>query len=238
MIKVKGLFKRFGTQEVLRDINFAMIPGEIIVILGESGSGKSVLLRHLIGLLKPDRGSVEIGDRDITRLSERQLLNMRKDMGYLFQDGALYDFMTVFENAAFPLREHTKLKRSEIRARVRDMLKLVGLDEAAAKFPSELSGGMQKRAALARAVIMDSKILFCDEPTSGLDPIKSRSIMDLINTIARKIKCTTVIASHDIANSLRVADRILLIRDGRIVAEGPPEKMRSSGDAYLREFLD
>jgi phospholipid/cholesterol/gamma-HCH transport system ATP-binding protein len=238
MIKVKKLFKKFGNQAVLCDINFSMKPGELLVILGESGSGKSVLLQHLIGLLRPDSGSIEVGDVDIVQLSERQLLNVRKDMGYLFQDGALYDFMTVFENAAFPLREHTRLKQKEVVSKVKDMLNLVGLGGAEGKFPSQLSGGMQKRAALARAVILDSKILFCDEPTSGLDPIKSRSIMDLINTLARKLKCTTVIASHDIFNSLRIADRLLLIREGKIVAEGTPDQLRSSKDAYLQEFFN
>lgn len=238
MIKVKKLFKKFGNQTVLCDINFSMKPGELLVILGESGSGKSVLLQHLIGLLRPDSGTIEIGDVDIAQLSERQLLNVRKDMGYLFQDGALYDFMTVFENAAFPLREHTRLKQKEVVHKVKDMLNLVGLAGAEGKFPSQLSGGMQKRAALARAVILDSKILFCDEPTSGLDPIKSRSIMDLISTLARKLKCTTVIASHDIFNSLRIADRLLLIREGKIVAEGTPDQLRSSKDAYLQEFFN
>ena len=208
MIQVKELFKTFGMQPVLKGINFTIKPGEILVILGESGSGKSVLLQHLIGLLQPDRGKVEIDGKDLTTLRENELLEIRKDMGYLFQDGALYDFMTVFENVAFPLREHTQLKRKEIETKVKDMLRMVGLEGAESKYPSQLSGGMNKRAALARAVIMNSKILFCDEPTSGLDPIKSRQIMDLIKDIATKIKCTTVIASHDILNSLRIADRL------------------------------
>ncbi len=238
MIKVKKLFKKFADQTVLSDINFTMKPGELVVILGESGSGKSVLLQHLIGLLRPDSGSVEIDGVDITQLPENKLLKVRKDMGYLFQDGALYDFMTVFENAAFPLREHARLPRKEIEAKAHNMLKIVGLEGAESKLPSQLSGGMQKRAALARAVILDSKILFCDEPTSGLDPIKSRSIMDLINAMARKFKCTTVIASHDIFNSLRIADRIILIRAGRIVAEGTPEEIRASKDSYLQEFFN
>ncbi len=238
MIKVKKLFKKFASQTVLDDISFTIEPGELLVILGESGSGKSVLLQHLIGLLRPDQGSIEIEGQEITRLSERELLKIRKDMGYLFQDGALYDFMTVFENAAFPLREHTRLKRKDVVLKVTDMLKMVGLEGAEGKFPSQLSGGMQKRAALARAVILDSKILFCDEPTSGLDPIKSRSIMDLINTLARKFKCTTVIASHDIINSMRIADRIILIKQGKIVAQGKPEELRSSQDTYLQEFFN
>lgn len=238
MIKVKKLFKKFGSQEVLRGIDFEIAPGELLVIVGESGCGKSVLLQHLIGLLKPDSGNVLIANQDITRLPERKLLKVRKDMGYLFQGGALYDFMTVFENVAFPLREHTRMKRNAVMAKVKDILKLVGLDAAEGKFPSQLSGGMQKRAALARAVILDSQILFCDEPTSGLDPIKSRSIMDLIYTIARKLKCTTIIASHDIVNSLRIADRIVVIRQGTIVAQGTPDQLRSSKDAYLQEFFN
>ncbi len=238
MIKVKKLFKKFAQQEVLKDINFTVDSGELLVILGESGSGKSVLLQHLIGLFKPDSGSVEIAGQDITKLSDRELLKVRKDMGYLFQNGALYDFMTVYENVAFPLKEHTHFKHGEVVAKVKEMLKMVDLDGSEAKFPSQLSGGMQKRAALARAVILGSKILFCDEPTSGLDPIKSRSIMDLINTVGRKFKCTTVIASHDIFNSLRVADRLLLIKDGRIVAQGTPDQLRASKDAYLQEFIN
>ncbi|MCB9772427.1 MAG: ATP-binding cassette domain-containing protein [Candidatus Omnitrophica bacterium] len=238
MIKVNKLFKQFGSQVVLNEISFEIKPGELLVILGESGSGKSVLLQHLIGLIKPDHGVVEIEGRDITKLRESDLLRVRRDMGYLFQDGALYDFMTVYENAAFPLREHTRLKRKDIKTKVLDILKMVDLKGAEGKFPSQLSGGMRKRAALARAVIMDSKILFCDEPTSGLDPIKSRNIMDLINTIVRKLKCTTVIASHDIINSLRIADRLILIRQGQIVAAGTPAELRSSKDAYLQEFFN
>ncbi len=238
MIKVKKLFKKFANQTVLDDISFSMSQGELLVIVGESGSGKSVLLAHLVGLIRPDSGSIEIAGEDITRLSERELLKVRKQIGYLFQSGALYDFMTVFENTAFPLREHTRLSHKDVVSKAKDMLKLVGLSGSEGKFPSQLSGGMQKRAALARAVILDSKILYCDEPTSGLDPIKSRSIMDLIHTIVRKLKCTTVIASHDIVNSLRIADRIILIRAGKIVAQGTPQELQASKDSYLQEFFN
>lgn len=238
MIKVKELFKKFGDQPVLENITFSISSGELLVILGESGSGKSVLLRHLIGLARPDSGSVEIDGEDITRLSEQELLRVRRNIGYLFQGSALYDFMTVFENTAFPLREHTGLSEKEIAKKAEDILTLVGLSGSQQKFPVELSGGMQKRAALARAAILDSKILYCDEPTSGLDPIKSRSIMDLISAIARKLHCTTVIASHDISNSLRIADRIILIRAGKIVAQGTPGQLQGSEDAYLQEFFN
>lgn len=238
MIKVKNLFKSFGKQKVLDGINLDVKAGELLVILGESGSGKSVLLQHLIGLLKPDQGQVQINGTDITTLTEDQLLKVRKDIGYLFQEGALYDFMTVYENVAFPLREHTRLKRKEIMDKVMGMLGMVGLQDAGAKFPSQLSGGMKKRAALARAVILGSRVLYCDEPTSGLDPIKSRQIMDLIHNIVDQLKCTTVIASHDIQNSLRIADRIALIRGGSIVAQGTPQDLRVSRDAYLQEFFN
>lgn len=237
MIKVANLKKSFTGQAVLRDISLNVAPGELIVILGESGSGKSVFLQHLIGLLKPDSGSIEIDGVDITTLSERKLLKLRKNIGYLFQEGALYDFMTVYENIAFPLHEHTRLRLKEIKEKVLNILKLVGLEKAGMKFPSELSGGMRKRAALARSVVLDSKILFCDEPTSGLDPKKSKEISDLINDISRRSKCTTVITSHDIYNSFRIADRLVLIDHGQIIVRGKPEEIELSSDPKVKEFL-
>ena len=238
MIKVKKIFKRFDNgQEVLKDVNLEVKPGEILVILGESGSGKSVLLKHLIGVMKPDSGTIEVEGKDITKLSEKKLLKMRKNMGYLFQEGALYDFMTVDENVAFPLEEHTKFKSKDIDKKVKDILKMVGLLEAVSKLPSELSGGMKKRAALARAIVLGSKILFCDEPTSGLDPLKSREIWELIKNISRQMKSTTVVASHDVQNSLRTADRIALIHDGRIAVEGTPDQWRKSNDPLVKAFL-
>jgi phospholipid/cholesterol/gamma-HCH transport system ATP-binding protein len=237
MIEVEGLYKSFGGQAVLENISLNVPPGELLVVLGESGSGKSVLLKHLVGILKPDRGAVRIDGRDLSPLSERQLLPIRKEIGYLFQEGALYDFMTVYENVAFPLKEHTNMNRRTVREKVTGLLELVGLGQAMAKYPSELSGGMKKRAALARSVVLDSRILLCDEPTSGLDPIKSRDISDLIRRLSRELECTTVVTSHDMDNSLRIADRMVLIRNGRITAQGTPGEMRSSSDAYLREFF-
>jgi len=237
MIKVEGLSKKFSGQAVLENIDFEIQEGEIVVFLGESGSGKSVLLQHLIGLFKPDKGYIKIGGVDITQLSENDLLDVRKEIGYLFQEGALYDFMSVYENVSFPLREHTKLRANEIKEKVDRILRLVGLQKAGEKRPSELSGGMRKRAALARSVILGSKILFCDEPTSGLDPIRSRAISDLICDISRKLKCTTLITSHDIRNSFRIADRLFLIREGKIIAKGTPDQMQSSGHNFVKEFL-
>ncbi|MDP3143699.1 MAG: ATP-binding cassette domain-containing protein, partial [Candidatus Omnitrophota bacterium] len=201
MIKVERLSKSFGNQLVLDDVNLQVRKGEILVVMGESGSGKTVFLQHLIGLLTPDAGRIEISGRNIVGLPERELLQIRRNIGYLFQEGALYDFMNVFENVAFPLQEHTNLNKEEIAKKVRDTLHEVGLSEAEEKFPNQLSGGMKKRAALARSIILGSEMLFCDEPTSGLDPTRSRDISDLIHSISRKYKSTTVITSHDIENS-------------------------------------
>ena len=237
MIRILHLSKAFNGQVVLEDISLEIQKGEILVILGESGTGKSVLLKHMIGLLKPDQGEIYMDSQNITRLSEKDLLKMRKNMGYLFQEGALFDFMNVFENIAFPLREHTRLDRGMIRRKVLDILKVIGLEGVEKKYPSELSGGMKKRVALARAIILDSKILFCDEPTSGLDPIRSRDISDLIRDVSRRLHCTTVVTSHDIQNSFRIADRLALLQKGRIVALGTPQELRNSTDLFIKEFI-
>ncbi len=238
MIKIVDLHKSYEAQPVLKGINLDISDGELVFILGESGSGKSVLLRHLIGLERPDQGQVLIDGQDLAALSERELLGVRKNIGYLFQAGALYDFMTVRENVAFPLREHSQMSRKEIWRKTDHMLAMVGLDAAKDKMPSELSGGMNKRAALARAVVLDSKILLCDEPVSGLDPIKSREISDLIKTVSRQINSTTVIASHDMNNAFRIADRLVLIKDGRIVLQGSPRDFQMSSDHFVKNFLN
>lgn len=237
MIQARHLFKSFNGQPVLDDVSLQVNKGEILAILGESGTGKSVLLKHLIGLLKPDRGSVLIDSKDITRMPERELLKLRRDIGYLFQEGALYDFMNVFENIAFPLREHTAFDGKTIREKVQNILRLIGLEGIGEKYPAELSGGMKKRVALARAVILDSKILLCDEPTSGLDPLRSRDISDLIRDVARKLHCTTVVTSHDIQNSMRIADRLALLQNGRITAVGTPSEFRASNNVFVKEFI-
>lgn len=237
MIKINNLYKQFQEQTVLKDINLEIPEGELLVILGESGSGKSVLMQHIIGLLKPNKGNVEINGVDITKLTEKELLRMRKDIGYLFQEGALYDFMTVYENVEFPLKEHTDLKPEVMEEKVKNILAMVGLEEAGFKYPAELSGGMKKRAALARSVILDSKILLCDEPTSGLDPLKSREISDLIKNITQQFKCTTVVTSHDVYNASRIADRLVLIHDGRILIKGKLEELKNSKDTLVRDFF-
>jgi len=237
MIKVRNLSKSIEKQKILDDINLDVAEGEILAVMGESGAGKTVFLQHLIGLMQPDSGRIEIAGRNIVGLPERELLGIRKNIGYLFQAGALYDFMNVFENLAFPLKEHTDLNREEITARVQKALTEVGLSDAAEKFPNQLSGGMNKRAALARAVILGSRILLCDEPTSGLDPERSRDISDLIDRLSRKYNSTTVITSHDIENSFRIADRLAIIQDGKIIAVGHRDELESSKNSAVRGFL-
>ncbi len=238
MIKISYLQKTLDGKKVLDDLSLEIKKAEIFVILGESGSGKSVLLRHLMGLMRPDQGSIEIDEVDITKLSENKLLKYRRAIGFLFQEGALYDFMTVYENIAFPLREHTNLKNPQIREKVENILKMVDLEGVEERYPSELSGGMKKRVALARAVILDSKMLFCDEPTSGLDPIRSRDISDLIEKISRQLQCTTVIVSHDIKNALRIADRIALLHQGKMAYVGTQQQLKFCKDPLVKEFLN
>ena len=238
MIEVSHLSKQFNGNIVLDDISFQVKSGEILFVLGESGTGKSVLLKHLMGLMTPEKGSITIDSIEITKLSEDELLEVRKKIGFLFQEGALYDFMNVFDNVAFPLKEHTDLEEKAITAKVKNVLKIVDLEGIEDKFPSELSGGMKKRVALARAIILDSKILFCDEPTSGLDPIHSRDISELIRNVSKRLGCTTVIASHDIPNSFRVADRIALLHEGKIVAIGTQDELRASQDSFVQRFIN
>jgi phospholipid/cholesterol/gamma-HCH transport system ATP-binding protein len=237
MIKVEGLYKKLGGQSILEDITFDVREGEIISVLGLSGVGKTVLLKHLIGLIRPDQGRVVIDGVDIDSLSEDQLLKVRCNMGYLFQEGALYDFMDVYDNVAFPLREHTKLKSAEIATRVREVLKLVDLDGAESKLPAALSGGMKKRVGLARAIVLGAKVLLCDEPTSGLDPIRSRDISDLIRHVSLQIGSTTVITSHDVNNSFRIATRIIIINESHIAAVGTAQQLKDSQEPFVREFL-
>jgi phospholipid/cholesterol/gamma-HCH transport system ATP-binding protein len=238
MISVEGLTKSFGGRKVLDGVSLQVKPGEIVTLLGSSGTGKSVLLLHLVGLLSPDSGRITIDGQEITELPEKALLKFRRNIGYLFQDGALYDFMTVAENLAFPLKEAGKLRRAQIDRKVVEYLKLVDMAEAADKYPAELSGGMRKRAALARALIMNAKVLLCDEPTSGLDPIRSRDIALLIRDLSKKMGTTTVMTSHDITNTFRVSERVFVLNEGKIAVEGAEAQLRRSTDAFVKEFLE
>jgi phospholipid/cholesterol/gamma-HCH transport system ATP-binding protein len=237
MIKVEGLYKKLGDEQVLENVTFDVSSGEIVAVLGLSGAGKTVLLKHLIGLFRPDRGRVVIDGLDLGALNEEQLLKVRCNMGYLFQEGALYDFMDVYDNVAFPLREHTKLKTGEVSSRVHEVLKLVDLEGVESKMPAELSGGMKKRVGLARAIVLGAKVLLCDEPTSGLDPIRSRDISDLIRHVSGQIGSATVMTSHDVHNSFRIASRIIILNESHIAAMGRPQQLRNPQEPFLREFL-
>ncbi len=238
MIRVRGLSKAFNGQKVLDGLDLDVAAGEILAVMGPSGTGKSVLLLQLIGLMPPDEGDIEIAGVVVTDLAERELLKFRRQVGYLFQDSALYDFMTVEENVGFPLREHTPARPVEIKERVNELLKMVDMAGAGGKYPSELSGGMRKRAALARALALGSKVLLCDEPTSGLDPIRSRDISLLIRELSRKLGCTTLITTHDVRNAFRTADRALVLNQGRAAACGPENVLRASTDPFVMEFLE
>ncbi len=238
MIKVAGLSKSFGEQKVLEGLSFEVASGEVVAIMGSSGTGKSVLLLQMVGLMVPDAGEIEIDGVQVNKLSEKELLLFRRRIGYLFQESALYDFMTVAENLAFPLREHTKMKRQEIGAKVEEFLAHVDMPGEGDKYPTQLSGGMRKRAALARAMILGTKVLLCDEPTSGLDPIRSRDISLLIRGLSKKLGCTTVITTHDVANAFRTADRMFVLNDGRFVAQGTEKDLRSAHDTFVKEFLE
>ncbi|MBF0331002.1 MAG: ATP-binding cassette domain-containing protein [Candidatus Omnitrophica bacterium] len=238
MISVRGLSKSFGGQKVLDGLDLDVARGEILAVMGPSGTGKSVLLLHLIGLMAPDAGEIYIDGINVTRLKERELLKFRRQVGYLFQDSALYDFMTVEENLSFPLKEHTRLKANEIKAKVEAFLKMVDMAGAGSKYPSELSGGMRKRAALARALVLGSKVLLCDEPTSGLDPIRSRDISMLIRDLSRQHGCTTVITTHDVRNAFRSADSAVVLCQGRAVGRGSEQALRGLTDPFVKEFLE
>jgi phospholipid/cholesterol/gamma-HCH transport system ATP-binding protein len=237
MIQVIDVHRSFGGQQVLRGVNLRVHKGEILAIIGRSGSGKTVLLRLIIGLVRPNRGQILIEGTDITQLSGRRLDRVRERFGMLFQGGALFDSMTVFDNVAFPLREKTDLSSSEIAAQVQKMLENVGLGEMGYKFPAELSGGMKKRTALARALITNPSIILFDEPTTGLDPILGRAIHQLIQETHDAFEYTAVIVSHEIPEVFDIATRVAVVHEGRILAEGTPEMIVKSPDPFIQQFI-
>ncbi|MCX7965808.1 MAG: ABC transporter ATP-binding protein [Syntrophorhabdaceae bacterium] len=236
-IKIVDLHKSFDSQKVLDGINLEIPHGEITVIIGKSGGGKSVLMKHLIGLLKPDRGEIWIDGQDITKLKEKELNEVRKKFGMLFQEAALFDSMNVLDNVAFPLREHTKLSEKEIVQLTEEKLRSVGLAGFGYKMPSELSGGMRKRVGLARALIMDPEIVLFDEPTSALDPIISLTILDLIKETQERFKKTYVVISHDILGMFRIAHRVAMLYNGKIIEYGTPRDVKKSEKEEVKEFL-
>jgi phospholipid/cholesterol/gamma-HCH transport system ATP-binding protein len=237
MIRIIDVHRSFGSQQVLRGINLRVQKGEILAIIGRSGSGKTVLLRLIIGLVRPNHGQVLIEEADITQLSGRRLDRVRERFGMLFQGGALFDSMTVFDNVAFPLREKTDLSSTEIAAQVQKMLENVGLVDMGYKFPAELSGGMKKRTALARALVTNPSIILFDEPTTGLDPILVHAIHQLIQETHDAFGYTAVIVSHEIPEVFDIATRVAVIHEGRIIAEGTPEMILHSPDPFIQQFI-
>jgi phospholipid/cholesterol/gamma-HCH transport system ATP-binding protein len=237
MIKLIEINKSFGRQIVLQDLNFAIESGKITVIIGRSGSGKSVLLKHIIGLVRPDRGAVWVDDIDITKLNDRDLNNIRKKFGMLFQEAALFDSMDVGENIAFPLREHSRMTDKQILETVADRLAAVGLSGVESKMPSELSGGMRKRVGLARAIALLPQIVLFDEPTSGLDPVMSEAINQLIKDTQRNFNLTCIVISHDIESIFKIGDTIAMLYEGKIIAAGTPDEIRASANPVLKQFL-
>ncbi len=237
MIQVVDVYKEFEGQPVLNGVSLHIRKGEILVLIGGSGAGKTVLLKHLIGLLQPDRGRIVVEGVDICCLRRAQFKEIRKQFGMLFQDAALFDSMTVEENVAFPMREHTRLSDEEIRTRIRQRLAEVGLHGVEGKYPSELSGGMRKRVGLARALALDPKIVLFDEPTTGLDPIMSDVINELILKTQRRLGITFFIISHDVKGAFKLAHRIAMLHEGRIIEEGTPDEIRETRNPYVRQFL-
>ena len=237
MIRIERLHKRFGRQPVLRGIDLDIATGEIMVVIGRSGGGKSVLLKHLIGLLRPDSGTVAVDGTEITRLRGSELDRVRERYGVVFQGGALFDSMSVAENVAFPLREKSRLGHAEIRERVEEKLEQVGLSDMGHKNPAEISGGMRKRVAIARALVTEPEIVFFDEPTTGLDPILVNTIHHLIVELHRKFRFTAVMVSHEIPEIFEIADRVAMLHDGVIVEVGPPDAVRASANPIVQQFI-
>jgi len=237
IIEVKNFKKRFGDKLVHRDVTISVRRNECLGLIGGSGVGKSVILRSLIGLEKPDSGEVWFEGHEITRLNERDLLPVRKKVAYVFQNGALFDSMSVYENLAYPLREHTDLSEEEIAKRIRDQLEEFGLEGNEKVYPANLSGGMQKRVGLARAIIMQPDVILYDEPTAGLDPYNTKRIQEMILALKSKGK-TGIFVTHDMPSAFAVCDRIALLLEGRIQAIGTREELERSGESRIGRFMN
>lgn len=238
MIKITGLKKSFGAKKVLDGVDLEIEKGKITVIIGRSGEGKSVLIKHIIGLLKPDEGKILLDDVELTAMSGRELGEVRKRFGMLFQGAALFDSMTVAENVGFALKEHTDLADEDILSTVKEKLRRVGLVGVEDMMPAELSGGMKKRVGLARAIVMDPEIVLFDEPTTGLDPIMSDSVADLVLDTQKALNTTYILITHDIPFTYKIADKIAMLHEGKIICEGTVEQMKKNEDPILRQFLE
>ena len=242
MIVITDLWKNLGEHPVLKGVNITINKGEVVVIIGQSGCGKSVLLKHIIGILKPDKGKIEVQGRDITKFNESQLNEIRKKFGMLFQGAALFDSLTVRENVGFFLDEHTKLDKNTISKIVTEKLKLVGLSGVENLMPFELSGGMRKRVGLARAITrqastMDPEIILYDEPTTGIDPIMATAINELIRELQAKLSLTSIVVTHDMVSAYHIADRIAMLDNGKIVEIGTPEEIRNTTNPIVKQFI-
>lgn len=238
MIEVINLHKSFGNEDVLKGVNLTVKKGETLTLIGGSGKGKSVLLKHIVGLLKPDKGQVLIDGEDISILRGKRLKKIKELFGVVFQAGALFDSLNVFENVAFPLQEKTRLTSSEIRSKVLKELAEVGMLEDVDKYPSQISGGMKKRVALARCLVMEPEIILFDEPTTGLDPVTTKSIHKLILTLKKKRNLTAIIVSHEIPDIFTITDRVAMLDEGRIIFEGTPEEIKTTTNPTVRRFVD
>ncbi|MBI5360873.1 MAG: ABC transporter ATP-binding protein [Planctomycetes bacterium] len=238
MIKITGLHKNLGGKDVLNGVDLEIKTGETMVILGGSGCGKSVLLKHITGLMAPDSGSIRFDDVELTALDEAGWNRYRLKFGMLFQGAALFDSMSVWNNVAFPLLEFTNKTREDVNRLVEEKLELVGLKEAIHKMPAELSGGMRKRAGLARAIVMEPQIILYDEPTTGLDPIMSDVINRLIRDLNKRLGVTAVVVTHDMESAYFVGDRMAMLYDGRVLETGTPDEMRKSSNDYVRQFIN
>lgn len=237
MIEIIGLHKSFGSHPVLRGVNLTVEKGESMTVIGGSGSGKSVLIKHVIGLLFPDRGRVVVAGQVLNELDEFNLNEIRKKFGMLFQMAALFDSLSVWENVGFGLKQHTRLSDREIRKITTEKLALVGLKDVEDKMPSELSGGMKKRVGLARAICMDAEIILYDEPTTGLDPITADSINDLIVDLRKKLGVTSVAITHDMQSAYKISDRIAMLYKGEIQEIGTPDQIRNTSNPIVRQFI-
>lgn len=238
MIELDNVCKSFGNSQILKGVSFVVKRSSTRVILGLSGSGKSVMLKHMIGLLKPDSGAIIVDGEDITQLDHKAMLNVRRKFGMVFQQAALFDSMTVGQNVAFPLHEHTRLKARQIAEKVAEKLELVGLSGLENKLPSELSGGMRKRVGLARAVVLNPSCVLYDEPTTGLDPLTTDNVDNMIMDAKKKLDVTSVVISHDVGSALKVADDIAVIHEGRIVEDCPVQQIRHSQHPFVQQFLN
>ena len=238
LISLRDVHKSFGTTPVLRGVSLEVTAGQTLCIIGESGCGKTVLLKHIIGLLRPDRGQVLYDGHDLATIPEKLLARVRTHFGMVFQSGALFDSLTVAENVAFPLREHARLGASAVAERVAGKLSLVGLRGIETKRPAELSGGMQKRVALARAVALDPEVVLYDEPTTGLDPIMADVINELIIRARDHLKTTSIVVTHDMTSASKVADRIVMLHEGEIIIDGTPDAIHRTTDPVVRQFIE